>query len=938
MSGSYHVNVPATAQTLVFSYVGYRTQEVPVTGNDLNVTLYPDSANTLGDVVVIGYGAVKKQDVTGAITTISSKDFQTGAITSPAQLIQGKAAGVSIISNGGSPGGGSTIRIRGLASLNGSNDPLIVIDGVPFAGKVNPADANAIAGISDPLSLINPDDIASFTVLKDASATAIYGSRASNGVIIITTKKGTLGKPKFNFNTTFSVSKAANEVSVLSAGQFRDFVHTYGDSIEQSQLGNANTDWQKEIFQTALGTNNNLSVSGSIGKSLPYRVSVNYLNQQGILKTDKLQRGTGSISLTPSLFTNHLKVELNVTGSLTKSRFADQGAIGSAVRFDPTQPVYDSGNKVFGGYYEIMNNSTTPNSLATHNPLEQLEHRHNIGNVQRSFGNLKLDYSLHFLPELHVIANWGYDVSHGYGNDIHDSTSRDVWDGVYAGRKSHYNQNTTNVVAEYTLNYIKDFPSIKSNINVMATYGYYNNKQVSDNFATYDLRDTLIPGTSPTFPNDLQENTLISYLGRLIYTFDGKYTLTASLRRDESSKLAPGYRAGTLPAVALAWNIKKEDFLQNNNVLSDLKLRLSYGKTGNVDGLSNYGYIPNFNLSSQSAQYMFGNTFYYMYAPAPYVADLRWEQTGSSDIGIDFGFMNNRITGSVDYYNKSTNNLINTVPIPLGSNFINQITKNVGAMRSHGFEFNLNASPIQTKDIDWNMNFNLSTYNVKITKLTNGADTVGVLLGNISGGNANTIQIDLVNNTPYAFYVYHQVYDQTGHPVEGAYEDLNGDGSINNNSDSYTYHSSFPTLEMGFSTSFRYKKWTLATVLRSNIGAYNYNNMASNMANMAVMLNPSAGYLANGLTDVLYTHFKTQQLYSDYYVQNGSFLRMDNLSINYQFGNILNNKANLTLSANCQNVFVITKYKGIDPEISSGIDNNFYPRPRTYSIGLNLGF
>lgn len=929
MSGSYRITIPATVRALVFSYVGYRTQEVPITGNDLNVTLYPDSANTLGDVVVIGYGAVRKGDATGSISTISSKDFQTGAITSPAQLIAGKAAGVSIISNGGAPGGGNTIRIRGMASLNGSNDPLIVIDGLPFA-------AQTISGISDPLSLINPDDIASFTILKDASATAIYGSRASNGVILITTKKGTIGKPKFNFNTTFSLSTPEKYLPVLSAAQFRDYVNTYGDSAEQSLMGNASTNWQKVIYQTAITTNNDLSVSGSFGKYLPYRVSVNYLNQQGILKTDNLQRGTGSISLTPSLFTNHLKIELNLSGSLSKSRFADQGAIGAAAIFDPTQPVYDKSNALFGGYYQWMNANGTPNSLATHNPLATLEQRHNVGQAQRSFGNLKLDYSLHFLPELHLIANWGYDVSQGYGNDEYDSTNRNVYTGVYAGKITHYHQNTTNVAAEYTLNYIKDFPSIKSNINAMATYGYYNNKQTSGNFASYDLRDTLLPGTTPVFPNDVEENTLISYVGRLIYTFDEKYTLTASLRRDETSKLAPGYRAGTLPGIALGWNIKKEDFLKDAKTISDLKLRLSYGKTGNVDGLSNYGYIPVYNLSSASALYQFGNNFYPLFAPAPYVADLRWEQTASTDIGIDYGFLNDRISGSIDYYSKHTNGLIATVPIAAGTNFTNAVTKNIGSMNSHGLEFNINASPIRSKDIDWNLNFNLTTFSIKVLKIGNN-DSTAAYTGGISGGTGNTVQISEKGITPFSYYVYHQVYNENRQPIEGVYEDVNRDGVINQE-DEYPYHSSFPTLEMGFSTSFRYKKWTIATVLRSNIGAYNYNNVESNLGNNATMLNPSAGYLANSVTDILKTNFQNPQYFSDYYVQNASFLRMDNLSLTYQVGAIFDNKANLSISANCQNVFVITKYPGLDPEISSGLDNNFYPRPRTYSLGLNIGF
>ncbi|MEO6818762.1 MAG: SusC/RagA family TonB-linked outer membrane protein, partial [Ginsengibacter sp.] len=894
-----------------------------IKGDRMNVSLKAD-VGTLQDVVLIGYGAVKKQDVTGAISTISTKDFQKGTITSFDQMIAGKAPGIAITSNGGHPGSGSTIRIRGMASLNGSNDPLIVVDGAPFGGYVN------------------PNDIESVTILKDAASTAIYGSRASSGVILITTKKGKKGETKMNFNTQFSVGKISKYVDVLSADEFRNYINNNFDSTINKQLGNGKTDWQKEIYQTAITTNNNLSISGATG-NLPYRLSVGYLNQDGILRTDNMQRTTGSLSLTPSFLNNKLKVELNLNGSLTKNRNANQGAIGSAVAFDPTQTV-KGGSPTFGNYFQWLRADGTPNPLAGNNPVATLEQKHDIGHFNRAFGNIKLDYEIPSIPGLHVIANLGADYGSSFGTTKIDSTGRENYSitsdsTIYKGLDNKYDSKFENYFAEYTINYTRNFESIKSNINAMATYGYYDDKSTKNNYASFDYKGDTLPNSVPKFANGLEQNTLISYIGRLIYTYDNKYTITGNLRYDGSSRLAPATRWQLFPGIALGWNLKNEGFVASSNAISSLKFRVSYGETGNQGGISNYGYIPSYYLSDNVSEYQFGNKFYSMYTPNAYDASLKWERTGSTNIGLDFGFLKNRITGSIDLYNKYTSNLLAKVNLPVGTNFTNQITTNVGNFESKGVELNLGFVPVRNENAEWSFNFNASYNDILIKKLTQFSDSSfkGMTTGGISGVTGQDIQINNVGHEPNAFLVYKQVYDAKGKPIEGAYVDLNGDGIINPFDDQYYYKSPFAKWILGFSTSYSYKKWTASTVLRSNIGNYIYNNVDSKgsaITNMAINQ-----YLSNSVVDIKNANFKNLQLQSDYYVQNASFLKMDNIGIAYNVGKVFNSgKTNLNIQVNVQNVFTVTKYKGLDPEVYSGIDNNIYPNPRVYTLGLNLNF
>jgi TonB-linked SusC/RagA family outer membrane protein len=931
--------------TLSAKFIGYVVNKKSVTitagqSASISFALTP-SSQSLNEVVVIGYGTQSKREVTGAITTVTAKDFQSGTITNPADLIQGKVAGVSINNTGGEPGGTTEIRIRGGASLNANNEPLIVIDGVPLEPHIS-GTSSTIAGVADPMSMINPADIESMTVLKDAASTAIYGSRASNGVIIITTKKGTTGAPKINFTTNTSASTPEKELSVLSAAQVRSYVNSYDAANPTgndyaSTLGTANTNWQKEIYQTAIATDNNLSVSGAY-KWLPYRVSVGYLDQNGILKTDDIKRTTASLRLNPSFFKNALKIDVNLNGSYQESRFANQSAIGGALSFDPTQPVYEKGSP-FGGYYETVDavGSTTPDPNAPRNPVADLYQQNNDGQAYRSFGNIDASYKFPFLPALTANANWGYDVSKGQGNTfIPAYAAQDI---ANLGDNTNYLQRNINVTAEYYLNYTKNFQDIKSSINAQAGYGYYNFLSTTYNYETLSADGKPAPGAvAPVFPTSPGEYTIISYYGRLIYTYDSKYTLQGSIRTDGSSKFAPSDRWGVFPAGGFSWNINDEDFLKNNNVLSDLKLRVTYGVTGQQDGIAYYSYEPTYQLTSNNNEYPIGSNYVNGYTPQAYFSNLKWETTNTFNAGFDFGFLNQRIYGSIDYYNRETKNLLSEVPIPAGSNFTNEGTINVGKVKSNGLELNLNFVPVKTKDFTWTFNYNFAFQASRVTSLflVGNANATGVATGTISGGTGNAVQYNQVGYSPNEFYVYQQVYGANGKPLEGVYVDRDHSGSLDAG-DQYYDHSPLPPYVMGFSTQFNYKKWVLSTVLRAEIGNYLYNNVAASEATQGALIN-NTGIVDNALTSIYQTGFKEYNYNSDYWVQNASFVRMDNLRLGYNFGQIFHDKhINLSVSANCQNVFVITKYQGLDPEVPSGIDNNTYPRPRTYTLGVNLG-
>ncbi len=917
--------------TIVVSFIGYQTIErlVQVTGDVVeNFTLAFDFQG-LSEVVVVGYGTQQKKDLTGSITSVTTKDFNKGPATTPEQLIMGKVAGVQVTSNGGAPGAGSRIRVRGGSSLSASNDPLIVIDGVPL-------DNNSISGVSNPLSMINPNDIESFNILKDASAAAIYGSRAANGVVLITTKRGRSDDLQINLNTRHSLGYSTGFIDVLTADQMREVVNTYPQSTDAQKalLGTANTDWQKEIFQQAYSADNNISFTGGI-KNLPYRLSLGYLHQDGILKTSNLKRTSGALNLSPRFLDNHLKVDVNLKGSISNSRFADQGAIAGALRFDPTQPVHTSNS--YGDYFEWLVPSTgEPNPQAPRNPLALLELRKDLSTVQRSIGNMQFDYSFHFLPELRANLNLGYDISRAAGTIDVPAFAGSAF--ARRGQRDQYEQNKTNKLLEGYLNYTKELVDADSRIDATLGYSYQDWIRESPTFPSLSEDGSVYQPAGVPFKT---QNTLISVFGRVNYSYKDRYLLTATLRRDGSSRFSQNNRWGTFPSLAFAWRISEEDFLNTSSSLSDLKLRLGYGVTGQQEmpaELSDYPYLPGYTQSDSTAMYQFGNDYYISYRPNAYDENIKWEETATYNAGLDFGFLEGRISGSVDYFLKKTKDLLSVIPIPVGSNFSNQIMTNVGDMQSTGFELTLNANPINTSRFRWDAGFNLTWNKINIENLTKVDDPnyQGVWVGGISGGTGNTMQIHSVGYSPFSFFAYRQVYDGNGNPLEDVYEDRDGNGIINEN-DRYRYQSPEPRVFLGFNSQFAYDKLSFGFSLRANLGNYMYNNIVSNYAAYREILNPN-GFLTNGSTNVLQTHFFNNQYLTDYYIENASFLRMDNAFLNYDVGRIGRGKTTLQVGLTVQNVFVITKYSGLDPEIAGGIDNNFYPRPRTFELGLNLNF
>ena len=925
--GNFTISVPQDARKLTVSYVGYISKDVDIKASVINVKLSPD-AKSLSEVVVVGYGVQRKSDLTGSVSNVSSKDFNQGVVNSPEQLINGKVSGVQIVNGGGSPSAGSTIRIRGGASLNASNDPLIVLDGVPMEV------GGSVSGSGNFLSLINPNDIESMTILKDASSTAIYGSRASNGVIIITTKKGTNSqKPKITFSTTNSLSTKTKTADMISRDEMYSLVNEKGTDVQKAQLNdNVNTDWNDLIFKTAFATDNNIGVSGQIGSFLPYRVSLGYSNQDGILKTDNVTRYTASETLSPTLLDNHLKLVINGKGTYSDNTFANTSAIWGGATHNPCSPVY-SGNDAFLGYYEAADANGIPITGATSNPLGLLNNYSSTSDVYRYIGSVDADYSLHFLPDLHVHATLGYDYSKGEGNIYVPKAAYQYYNT--GGRNYKYGpQENVNRLATIYLNYSKYFENIKSNIDITAGYDYQFWKYT--NAAYEELNDENPATVQFSAAADDQRHVLLSYYGRVNYSFDSKYLLSISMRRDGSSRFAKDKRWGTFPSIALGWRINEEQFMKPlKDIVNNLKLRVSYGITGQQDGIGNYNYLPLYTESMAGAHYMFGGTTINTYRPSAYNTDLKWETTKAFNVGLDFGLFDGRISGAIDYYKRKTEDLLATVPVAAGTNFDKQMLSNVGNIDSHGLELSLNASPIQTKDWGWDVSFNATYQKTEITNLriNEKAESPNTLVGAIE---SHYVQVLSEGYAPYSYYVYKQIYDEkTGKPIEGLYADLNGDGSVDSK-DLYHYHSPAPDWIFGFSTSIRWKKLTLSTSLRANVGNYLYNGMAMNTGAWETM--SYNDYQLNRLnSSYLKTGFQKRQYESDLYVENASFLKMDNVQLSYNFGRVCK-WFGLNVSAMVQNVFTITNYTGVDPENQSGIDMSVYPRPRIYSMTIGLDF
>lgn len=937
IDGNFSLNVSSPDAVVSITSIGYDKIEIPVSEfSGVKRIRMNESAFALGEVVAIGYGQVRKNDATGAVTAIKAEEINRGLAVSPTDLLVGKTAGVNITTSGGAPGASAQIRIRGGSSMSASNDPLIVIDGVPV-------DNRSIAGVSDPLSTINPNDIETFTVLKDASATAIYGSRASNGVIIITTKKGAEGAigttiPKVTYNAIVSVNMPTRKIEMLSTEDFTNLIKTkYGEtSVQAGLLDTYSTDWQDQIFRTTISTDHNLSLTGSLA-GMPYRISGNLVDQNGILLNSRMNRGTIGINLSPTFFDKHLKVNLNFKEMLIKNRFSDNGAIGAALEFNPTRPIYAKG-PYGNGYYISLDNKDEPIDIAIANPVSILREKDDQSNVNRSIGNLQLDYKFHFLPELRANLNVGYDMSKSEGSVItpDNSSMSYSWGSIKngTGENNPYGQEISNTLIDFYLNYVKDVEAIKSKFDVMGGYSWQ--RFYRNNWNEYNYID----GTKRLDGTDkVTESYIVSLFGRLNYTLLERYLFTATLRYDGSSRFSKEHRWGMFPSLAFAWKIKEESFLRDVNFISDLKLRAGYGITGQQDITDNdYPAQARYQGSEPGANYLFGNNVITLVRPLGYDANIKWEETTTKNIGLDFGFLKGRISGSIDAYMRETNDMINTIPVSAGTNFINELLTNVGSLENKGLEFMINAKPVVTNDFTWDLGFNIAYNDNKITKLTLYEDPkyIGVETGGISGGTGNKIQIHSVGYPVSSFYAKKQVYDVDGKPIEGAYVDLNNDGQI---TDADRYHFEKPAHDyiIGFSNKFLFKNWDLSFNARCNLGGYLYNNVQSKLEALNDSYD-SSGFLKNRISSSLNTNFNGTQYQSDYYIQEASFMRIDNITLGYTFDKVFNSMAGVRIFATAQNPVLVTNYKGLDPEITGGIDNNIYPRPTTILAGLTLNF
>ncbi|MDY0332487.1 MAG: TonB-dependent receptor [Bacteroidales bacterium] len=941
LDGRFTLRVPSGETLLEVSYMGYKTLVIEAR-NAARVVLYEDT-ELLEEVVIIGYGTVKKSDMTGSVVAIKAEDLNRGAISSPDQMLLGKVSGLHITPATGQPGASAKIRIRGAASLNASNDPLIVIDGVPITGDGG-------AGMGNPLSSVNPNDIESYTVLKDASATAIYGSRASNGVIIITTKKGAGKKLNVGYNASYSLKQNASTIEMMSADEYRDFMNTtyLGNQVIHNLLGTENTDWQQEIYRLSFNTDQNVSVYGAL-PFMPYRVSLGYNLDQATLKTGDNQRGNIDISLSPKLFDDHLTIHVNAKGIYQKTNWASTGAVGNALAFDPTKPVYftkENGSidtSKANGYWNWLNPDGSANTMASTNPLSSIYDYTNFNNTLRSIGNVQLVYKVHGLEDLTLNVNAGYDVARTRGekyNALGSISAMRSSNDLYV-MYENYNKNT---LLETYLNYNHAFR--RSHLDIMAGYSWQHN------YVQYDeeqYRNTQPDGPGAhyfTAPTNAKEYYLISFFGRINYSIASRYLFTVTLRDDASSRFSKANRWGLFPSAAFAWNVAEENFLKGSRDVSTLKLRLGWGRTGQQDiGSDYYPYLARY-LSSSSPEmlYLMGSGYLTTLAPLAYNANLKWETTETYNVGLDFGFANDRITGSVETYYRYTYDLLNVISTPLGSNFGNSIISNIGNMENKGVELSLNFIPVQTSDMHWSIGGNLTLQNTKITKLTSlkTEGYLGVTTGEGMGGTGGYTSLHREGFTPYTFYMFQQLYDQEGNPVQNGLIDRDGDGEITDADRYVTGYSPAPDAFFGFNTQFRYKNWDLGINGHGSLGNYLINGVAMGYStsysddwNKGYLNNLSKQYLVKGWT----APSENNQKYSDMFIENASFFRIDDINLGYTINKLKCIKS-LRIAASVQNVYVFTKYRGLDPEIGSsdGVDFNIIPRPRLFTLRLNLTF
>ncbi|WP_299153728.1 SusC/RagA family TonB-linked outer membrane protein [uncultured Christiangramia sp.] len=918
--GNYTISNVSNEDILVFSFIGFVTQQVPFEGQStIDITLDEDSA-TLDEVVLIGYGATSEQDATGAVEKISSETFNQGAVVAPEQLIAGKSAGVQITPGGGAPGQGGTIRIRGGSSLSASNDPLIVVDGVPL-------DQRGVAGSRNALNSINPNEIEDFTILKDAAATSIYGSRASNGVILITTKKGKKDSPfQFTYDLKTSIGNVIDKVDVLNADEFRNLINNTAGT-DPSLLGNANTDWQDEIYETSVGAIHNFTATQGIG-NFYYRLNFNHTAETGVIRKDYYERNAFNISLNQDLFDNSLKLTLTSKNSLDKNKFSNGGAIGSAVAFDPTQPIYDE-TLPFGGFFEfnrLSGGEITQQNLATRNPIALLEQTTDQNQTRRSITNLNAEYKVPFLTGLKAVVSAGFDYAEADG---------DKFTPVFAASNTSnidqfedYSNINRNLLLDTYLNYKTELGFFETDVDVTAGHSYQEFYSTSNVFGTEQDQIRALP-------RDINRNSLESYFARASFDINNRYLISGSIRADGSSRVSPDNRWGYFPAASIGWKIHNEEFLESSRVFNELKLRGGYGETGNYEIGRNYGYLGLYTPSQGGARYQFGNEFISTIRPEEYDEDLKWESLINYNAGIDFGLFDNRLSGSVDGYYRETKDLIATVPVPAGANLSDQLLTNVGTTVSKGIEIGLSGDIARSEDFNWTLGYNISFQELEITELSLGDDpNFFIPQGGISGGVGNNIQLWKEGFDPTTFFVFRQVYNDAGQPIEGAYVDVNGDNQITE-ADKQPYKKATPDYYMGLTNTMNYKDFDFSFTFRGSFGNYIYNNTQSANGFIEAGTNTPSDYYSNFNSNVLESGFVNSQFFSDYYLQAADFVKLDNVSIGYT---IPGEKVDFRASLTATNVLTITDYDGLDPEVFGGIDNNFYPRSRRFVLGLNFAF
>lgn len=930
--GNFTLSNVKKGDVITFSYLGFVDFTVTYDAQKrISVSLEEDGASELDEVVVqVGYGTVRKKDATGSVTTVGAENFNRGSVVTAENLFSGKVAGVTV-NTSGAPGSGSEIRIRGGASLSASNDPLIVIDGLPVTNTTN-------TGSTSILAAINPNDIESFTVLKDASATAIYGSRASNGVIIITTKKGGRNLA-VDINFQYGSGKVVKTVDVFSGDRFRDIIfqqypidtgNTTTDETNagvRALLGTANTNWQDAIYRVTDFVDSNISVKGSLFGKIPTRLSFGNTYQEGARLTNSFNRNTLALNMNPTMFKDHLRISLSANYTKENNRFAD-GVEGSAIRMDPTQPIYDPASP-FGGYFEYYNPGAGTLKVGARNPVAQLMMTNDNGRNRRVYGNVMFDYKMHFLPELKAVANLGFDESVGKRTRLVpvNAGSAPANAGVPYGTDEFSERILKNKLFDFYLNYNKDI----KNFNIDATAGYSYQKFEDENSYT---RNTRQPGYGVSiFPETdiANDRVLIGFFARTNLSFSDKYLLTLSYRRDGVSTFAEENRWANFPAAAFAWKIR-EDLFKDSKTVSDFKLRLGYGITGQQDVAQVY--LQTYQTGDGVSQYVLGDTSYSIGVPNSYNPAIKWEETTTYNIGLDYGLFNNRITGALDFFYKQSDDLLSFAALPDGGNFGNAGFQNIGSFTTKGVEFSILADVVKTTDFNWNLNFNATKFERRIDELALGAD---ILTGGTGAGTGGTAQIIREGFTPFSFYVYKQLYDTDNQPIEGAYADRNGDGIINGD-DRYVYKNGDPDFTFGFASTMNYKNFDFSFNMRASVGNRVYNAVNAGRAQLDLLRDNAT--LGNIPTQVLETGFNTTSdvVLSDVYVENASFLRMDNITLGYTFPKWLEGKASVRLFTGMQNAFIITEYSGLDPEITSGIDNTIYPRQRTLLFGANIKF